>query len=105
MEYSEAFYLMPCVLSVGEEKSSILLVSGFWGLARHFHYLPEIGLAFFWTLPAGFTHVLPYSYVLFLTVLLIHRTYRDDIKCTEKYGKYWTQYKEKVPYRIIPFIY
>lgn len=74
-------------------------------MARHFHYLPEIGLALFWTLPCGLSHILPYSYVLFLTVLLVHRTYRDDIKCNQKYGKYWDMYKKKVPYRIIPYVF
>jgi len=26
----------------GKPKKSILLVSGYWGLARHFHYIPEL---------------------------------------------------------------
>lgn len=34
-----------------------------WGLSRHFHYVPEILAAFFWTLPALFNHV---CLVLFL---------------------------------------
>ncbi len=37
----------------GREKTSLLLTSGWWGLARHFHYLPEILAAFFWSMPAG----------------------------------------------------
>ncbi len=44
--------------------------AGWWGLARHFHYLPEIIAALLWTVPALFTHVLPYFYVTFLTLLL-----------------------------------
>ncbi|KAK8989387.1 hypothetical protein V6N11_063815 [Hibiscus sabdariffa] len=36
-----------------------------WGLARHFHYVPEILAAFFWTVPALFNHFLPYFYVVF----------------------------------------
>lgn len=28
-----------------------------WSIARHFQYAPEIGAAFFWTLPALFRHV------------------------------------------------
>ena len=28
-----------------------------WGISRHFHYLPEILAAFFWTVPALFSHV------------------------------------------------
>jgi len=41
----------------GEIKTSLLLASGWWGLARHFHYVPEILGAFFWTLPGLFDNV------------------------------------------------
>lgn len=37
-----------------------------WGLARHFHYVPEILGAFFWTVPALFDHVSFYSYVFMI---------------------------------------
>ena len=86
----------------GEAKSGILLTTGWWGLARHFHYLPEILAAFFWTVPALFFNALPYFYVVYLTILLVHRSYRDDERCSAKYGKYWKEYCEKVPYRILP---
>ncbi|RVX03677.1 7-dehydrocholesterol reductase [Vitis vinifera] len=89
----------------GETKSSLLLTSGWWGLSRHFHYVPEILAAFFWTVPALFGHFLPYFYVLFLTILLFDRAKRDDDRCRSKYGKYWKKYCEKVRYRIIPGIY
>jgi len=89
----------------GETKSSLLLTSGWWGLSRHFHYVPEILSAFFWTVPALFNHFLPFFYVIFLTILLFDRAKRDDDRCRSKYGKYWKLYCEKVPYRIIPGIY
>lgn len=89
----------------GEEKESILLASGWWGLSRHFHYIPEILLSFFWTVTTGFENVLPYSYVLVLVVLLIHRSYRDENKCSKKYGRYWQEYCTRVPHRIIPFLF
>lgn len=57
----------------GETKESLLLVSGWWAVSRHFHYLPEITAAFFWSAPAGFNHFLPYFYVTFLTILLLDR--------------------------------
>ncbi|KAB1213044.1 7-dehydrocholesterol reductase [Morella rubra] len=76
-----------------------------WGLARHFHYVPEILAAFFWTVPALFNHFLPYFYVIFLTILLFDRAKRDDDRCRSKYGKYWKVYCDKVPNRIIPGIY
>jgi 7-dehydrocholesterol reductase len=89
----------------GQERESILLVSGFWGITRHFHYLPEIGLAAAWTLPAGFRHFLPWFYVFFLTILLLDRARRDDHRCAKKYGVHWTEYQRRVPYRVIPGIY
>ncbi|XWS11624.1 hypothetical protein CRYUN_Cryun37aG0014600 [Craigia yunnanensis] len=89
----------------GETKTSLLLTSGWWGLSRHFHYVPEILAAFFWTVPALFNHFLPYFYVVFLTILLFDRAKRDDDRCRSKYGKYWKLYCKKVPYKIIPGIY
>tara|TARA_R110000868_G_scaffold10639_4_gene51682 strand:- start:90808 stop:92139 length:1332 start_codon:yes stop_codon:yes gene_type:complete len=86
----------------GEEKKSILLASGWFGVARHFHYVPEILGAFLWTLPAMFNHFLPYFYVVFLTVLLLHRAYRDELKCAKKYGVYWQEYCKRVPSLIMP---
>lgn len=85
-------------------KTSILLVSGYWGLARHFHYVPEILAAVFWTIPAGFNHALPWFYVVFLTFLLFDRAYRDDARCRAKYGVFWDKYCKKVPYKVIPGI-
>ncbi|XP_054795946.1 7-dehydrocholesterol reductase [Prosopis cineraria] len=91
--------------TTGETKTSLLLTSGWWGLSRHFHYVPEILSAFFWTVPALFNHFLPYFYVIFLTILLFDRAKRDDDRCKSKYGKYWKLYCNKVPSKIIPGIY
>ena len=93
------------VLENGEVKTNVLLASGFWGISRHFHYIPELGLAFLWTLPSLFQHVLPYTYFIFLFVLLLNRTYRDNTKCSKKYTKHWNEYCEKVPYKMIPYIF
>ncbi|XP_066927696.1 uncharacterized protein [Clytia hemisphaerica] len=89
----------------GQDKLNPLLLSGWWGVARHFHYLPELALSFFWSVPALFDHLLPFSYFIFLTILLVHRTFRDDVKCQKKYGRYWQQYCKKVPYKIVPYIF
>ena len=88
----------------GEFKQNLLLASGWWGFSRHFHYIPEILGAFFWSLPALFTHFLPYFYVVFLTLLLIERAFRDDRRCAQKYGKDWDAYCRQVPYKIIPYL-
>ncbi|XP_041357339.1 7-dehydrocholesterol reductase-like [Gigantopelta aegis] len=92
-------------LENGDVKESILLTSGFWGLARHFHYLPELMLAFCWSVPALFENVMPYSYFLWLVILLLHRSYRDDEKCRKKYGTFWRDYQQKVPHRIVPYLF
>lgn len=88
----------------GEKKKSLLLTSGWWGLSRHFHYIPEIMGAFFWSVPALFDNFLPYAYVIFLTVLLLDRAQRDDKRCAQKYGAGWKNYCEQVPYKILPYI-
>lgn len=90
--------------SKGEVKENILLASGWWGVARHFHYVPEILGAFCWTVPALFFSATPYFYVTFLTILLVDRAFRDDERCSKKYGKHWQTYCELVPYKIIPFL-
>jgi 7-dehydrocholesterol reductase len=89
----------------GETKQTLLLTSGWWGISRHFHYVPEIMGAFFWSLPALFTNFMPYFYVLFLTILLVDRAYRHDRRCADKYGQYWDTYCERVPYKIIPYLF
>jgi len=89
----------------GEKKTSLLLCSGWWRVARHFHYLPEIMSSFFWTAPCTFTHALPYFYVVYLTILLADRAGRHDERCQAKYGKHWDQYCKLVPYKMLPYIY
>ncbi len=88
----------------GLERENLLLVSGYWGLARHFHYLPEVCLAIAWTVPAG-PYFAPYVYVVFLTLLLLDRAGRDDKRCAIKYGNAWTTYRKLVPYKVIPRVY
>jgi 7-dehydrocholesterol reductase len=87
----------------GKERTSLLLVDGWWKISRHFHYVPEILAAFCWSVPALHSGFLgPYFYVIFLTILLTDRAFRDDSRCRAKYGKYWDDYCEQVPYKIVP---
>jgi 7-dehydrocholesterol reductase len=88
----------------GDIKQNLLLASGWWGITRHFHYIPEILAAFFWSLPALFSHFIPYFYVCFLTILLFDRAFRDEKRCALKYGQYWEQYCQRVPYKIVPYL-
>ena len=89
----------------GNTRESLLLVSGWWGVSRHFNYIAEITLALCWTLPCLFSHILPYFYVTFLTILLVHRSFRDDERCHQKYGIFWEKYCAIVPYRLVPGLY
>ena len=67
-------------------------------------HVPEVLAAFFWTVPALFSDVLAYFYVIFLAILLTDRAFRDDNRCAMKYGADWDEYKKRVPYKIIPGI-
>ena len=78
---------------------------GWWGLARHFNYTGDLVLSFAMCAACGFQHVLPWFYVVYMTILLVQRIHRDDARCTGKYGKYWADYKKLVRYNLIPYVY
>uniref|UniRef100_A0A8C9TVX6 Delta(14)-sterol reductase LBR n=1 Tax=Scleropages formosus TaxID=113540 RepID=A0A8C9TVX6_SCLFO len=82
-----------------------LLVSGLWGFVRHPNYLGDLIMALAWSLPCGFSHILPYFYIVYFTCLLIHRDARDEKQCRRKYGSAWNEYCRQVRYRIFPGIY
>jgi 7-dehydrocholesterol reductase len=87
----------------GARKKSLLLLDGWWKISRHFHYCPEILASLCWSLPAWNTGFIgPYFYVIYLTILLTDRAYRDDDRCMKKYGEYWKEYRTQVPYKILP---
>jgi len=87
----------------GSVKRSLLLVDGWWKISRHFHYVPEIMASFFWSVSALDSGLVgPYFYVIYLTILLTDRAFRDDNRCKAKYGKYWDEYCDEVPYKIVP---
>lgn len=89
-----------------ETKSgSKLMVSGWWGISRHVNYLGDWIMAWAWCLPTGFATPIPYFYVVYFAVLLLHRERRDEAKCMAKYGEDWKRYTSVVRYRIIPGIY
>ncbi|WP_146155180.1 7-dehydrocholesterol reductase [Enhygromyxa salina] len=89
----------------GQPRQNQLLVSGWWGVARHFHYLPELGLALAWTLPVGTERLLPWFYPMFLAILLVHRSLRDDERCARKYGPAWAEYRRRVRWRMLPGVF
>ncbi|XP_036437191.1 delta(14)-sterol reductase LBR [Colossoma macropomum] len=82
-----------------------LIVSGLWGFVRHPNYLGDIIMALAWSLSCGFNHVIPYFYLTYLILLLVHRNARDERQCRKKYGLAWGEYCKAVRYRIFPGIY
>jgi Delta14-sterol reductase len=109
---------------------SRLLISGWWGMARHINYLGDWFMSWSYCLPtllAGYkltpsvmypgTRLLTtdgmkgtaipvtYFYMLYFFILLVHRQMRDEEKCRRKYGKDWEEYCRLVKYKIIPGVY
>ncbi|RDD42549.1 Lamin-B receptor [Trichoplax sp. H2] len=82
-----------------------LIISGWWGMCRHPNYLGDLMMALAWCLPCGFGSILPYYYIIYFTILLIHREGRDSENCQHKHGKGWDKYCKIVKYRIFPGIY
>ncbi len=95
--------IRPVVITDGNKK---ILASGFWGLSRHINYLGEILMAAGIVLSVGYPMLpWPWLYPLYYIALLFPRQAADDKLCAAKYGPLWEEYKKKVLYRIIPFIY
>jgi delta14-sterol reductase len=83
-----------------------VLTGGFWGLSRHVNYLGEVLMACGLALSLGYpTQLGPWLYPLYYVALLVPRQLDDDRRCAEKYGPLWDEYKRRVPWRIIPFVY
>ncbi|XP_066951354.1 uncharacterized protein [Macrobrachium rosenbergii] len=100
-----ATYIEVTYESVTGIRHSKLSTSGFWGTARHLNYVFEILSAVAWCLPGLGYGVWPFLYAIFLTVLLVHRVFRDEEKCSAKYGVMWEKYCSAVPYRMVPGIF
>ncbi len=47
----------------------------------------------------------PWLYPLYYVALLVPREHDDDRRCASKYGRLWQQYRERVPWRIVPQVY
>lgn len=88
----------------GTKRDSQLLVSGWWGIARHMNYTGDLILSCAYSLACGIGYTFPYFYFIFLLILLVHRCIRDEKRCKDKYGKQWEEYCHQVPYRLIPFV-
>ncbi len=86
-------------------QGSKLLIDGWWKYARKIHYTADIVMALSWGLICGFDHYLPYLYVSFFVVMIVHRERRDFARCRRKYGADWERYTREVPHVFIPRVY
>mmetsp|Transcript_98874 Transcript_98874/g.300090 ORF Transcript_98874/g.300090 Transcript_98874/m.300090 type:complete len:549 (-) Transcript_98874:65-1711(-) len=88
------------------KEGSLLLTSGFWGLARHFNYIGDLIMCLGWATacysPGSPFPWVPLSYCVYFWIMDLHRAWRDESRCSIKYGEDWERYKEAVPYIILP---
>jgi protein-S-isoprenylcysteine O-methyltransferase Ste14 len=83
-----------------------VLTGGFWGISRHVNYLGEIVMATALALVLGYpAAVAPWLYPLYYVALLVPRQRDDDARCAARYGALWDEYRRRVPYRIVPYVY
>jgi protein-S-isoprenylcysteine O-methyltransferase Ste14 len=87
------------------EHGSKLLVSGWWGVARHLNYTGDLMMGLAWCLTCGASRVLTFFYFIYFIILLVHRERRDHDHCAEKYGADWERYTAKVRWRMLPGVY
>jgi len=90
------------------KEGSLLLTSGFWGLARHFNYIGDLTMCIGWAIacydPKSPFPFLPISYCIYFWLMDCHRCWRDEVRCSKKYGDDWNRYKKAVRYAIVPGI-
>jgi len=86
-------------------RGSKLLVSGWWGIARHANYLGDLMMGLAWCLTCGGARVLTFFYFTYFVILLVHRERRDNDHCAAKYGDDWARYVSRVRWRILPGVY
>jgi hypothetical protein len=90
------------------KQGSLLLCSGFWGLARHFNYVGDLTMCIGWAIccynPGSPFPWLPIGYCIYFWLMDCHRCWRDEVRCAKKYGEDWIRYKKMVPYAILPYV-
>jgi len=85
-----------------------LLLSGWWGVARHINYTGDLVQAYSFglaTYPWSFFSLLPFINGIFLTAVTVQREGRDHRWCKAKYGADWDEYCRLVPHKMIPYVY
>ena len=87
------------------KRGTKLLTSGWWGVASHANYLGDLMMSLAMGLTVGGNTIFGYGYFLAFVILLVHRDWRDDKHCAEKYGDDWKAYRAKVRWHIVPGLY
>ncbi|KAI9684706.1 MAG: C-24(28) sterol reductase [Trizodia sp. TS-e1964] len=82
-----------------------ILVDGWYGYARKIHYTCDLFFALSWGAVTGFSSPFPWFYPLFFAAMISHRALRDVQRCEAKYGEAWQEYKRRVPYLFIPYVF
>ncbi|KAH7148894.1 ergosterol biosynthesis ERG4/ERG24 family-domain-containing protein [Dactylonectria macrodidyma] len=82
----------------------VILVDGWYGLARKIHYTADVWFAVSWGLITGFESPFPWFYPFFFCCMIAHRAARDISRCRKKYGEGWMEYERRVPYLFIPYV-
>ncbi|KAF2138354.1 uncharacterized protein K452DRAFT_328886 [Aplosporella prunicola CBS 121167] len=88
----------------GQDRETLLLLSGWWGVSRHCNYVGDLLLSYAMCSVCGTRNLLPWTYALFMTCILVHRCFRDEHRCKTKYGDQWKEYCARVRWRLIPGI-
>lgn len=81
-----------------------LLIDGFWGVLRHPNYTGDLMIILGCSMLCGFSHLLPWIWVISLVFVLIAMAGIDDERCSKKYGPSWQEYRERVKYKFIPYV-
>ncbi|GAA86558.1 7-dehydrocholesterol reductase [Aspergillus luchuensis IFO 4308] len=89
----------------GKTHRSHLLCSGLWGVARHVNYAGSV--LYTWSLCSlcGNGGGFAYTEAVLVTGMIVHRCFRDEEKCADKYGSGWDEYCRRVPWRIVPGVF
>jgi len=93
---------MPHLKTMDTKAGRMLLISGWWGMARKINYTGDWLMGLAWCMTTGTGCIATYFYAIYLFSLLIHRAIRDDHACSIKFGEDWKRYKAEVPYAFIP---